>query len=266
MKFKKLFSAALVAGSMLAAGAASAFPIFTVNSLPYGGRTFQADRITGGYQESFTVTSATTFDVSILITLGQYFLTGTPGAIGGTGLGNTYGLYALFNGSGTIAPDPVSGSDFTLNPGGPLKLFLDPNGNFGNLLLTTFTDPTTGSSPYGVVNGGDDILLATGASVTGDGRLTCSGSSNNCGSFGQTTSFNLTLPAGKNFFPLPDPFYKFAITTGQFNGFPLTVGATQRLNGSADTTFKVPEPMGIALFGMALLGLAVTRRRSNDQV
>lgn len=274
MNFKKVFSAALIASSIAATGFANAqqFPDFRVNPLAYGGTNiFTADNINGGYNEVITF-GAGTFAVSLLFTAAQFRANEATTAVGGTGLAGAagdpeYGLYALFNGIGTFTTNTTTGrTDFVITPGGSLMVYIDPGalgGGIGAPANTTFVAPINGSTPYSTVNSSDDVLLATGAALTGNGNVNCTGS-NNCGSFGQTTSFNLTA-AGMNYFIAPNPFYSISLQTGQFNGFPVTAGTTQKLTGSLDVSFQqVPEPSAIALFGIALLGcVGIARRRKS---
>ncbi len=259
MRIKQFVFTAVAAASLMAAGAASAvvFEDFNVGSTYTGKPVFTADKITGNYVEVITF-GAGTFDLTLRWNAGQFvandgvdFL--PAGGANGTNLGNTYGLYALFRGTGTFVAGPTT--TFSLNPGGSLGVYLDGG------LDTVFTTPAAGNQPWGVAPGTVDTLLATGAGVEGSGTLntTCSGGIN-CGSFGQTTSFNLTA-AGSNFFVSPIPFYDLSFQSGQFNNFA-TVG-TQTINGSLDVVFnRTPEPTSIALVGLALAGLGFASRRT----
>jgi hypothetical protein len=175
-------------------------------------------------------------------------------------------LYALFQGSGTFF---VSGATIKLftAPGGLLQVFTDPSTD------TTFSSPPNGATPFSVANNSDDILIASGAALAGEGTLdptlsTCAGGGINCGSFGSTTSFGLT-PAGMTYFTAPVPFYDFSFHSGQYNNF--TPSGTQTINGSMDVIFasvfdpglfgRLPEPTTLALLSGALAVFGIAGRR-----
>jgi hypothetical protein len=252
---------------------AQSFPDFTVNESAIAGalpNTFTADKVTGNYVEviSFNGTAASgTFDVALRWNAGQFVGNDGTSPVGnqlGSVTGNQYGLYALYTGHGAFNTTGA-GTTFNFTPGGTLDLFADPNSN------TTFSQPTNGNSPFTTGNSSDDILIANGMPISGQGTLdpsltTCSGTTGtsgiNCGSFGASSTFALTT-AGSSYFTSPAPFYSLSFQSGQLNNFSAT--GTQVINGSLDVIFNgtaVPEPGIVALFGLGLLGLAASRRKS----
>ncbi len=266
-KFTKSFAAVAVAAvSMFASAAASAdqFNPFTVQKPGTTGaaNTFVADKITGNYSEVITFTG-NTFNVVLKWEAGQFATNEGEDAVKKTGLGNDYGLYALYRASGTVSINAAGDTLFTFAPdSGSLGVYLDVDYD------TEFTAPLTAASDFGRTGSGDDELLATGTGIRGEGllRTTSSNCGTNlgieCGSFGSNTTFDLTT-FGKTFFIEPNPFYNLSFQSGQLNNF--IPRGTVTINGSLDVTFQeaadVPEPASVGLLGLGLLGLGAARRR-----
>jgi len=298
---KLLIAAAVVVAFGAMTGSAAAGPVlpdFTISQttvsnctlfLGTPSCTFNADKMTGNYNEVFTATGATTFSTTAYYDLGQFVTNdgATPVLTpfldcafnGPYPAADCYSIYATFTASGTYVPNVLGGYDFT-GVTGALSVYVDLNQN------TTKATPTTSPNPIILGNTGDDSLLASAPLLTGP----CP----NGPSCGQTTSgsaagdFNLTfqpftltttVPGGTNYFVAPVPFYLTLILKGQFNSFDPTFGGacgppgtfgtatcSETINGSADAFFSpirtaVPEPATLTLFGLGLVGLARFRRK-----
>ncbi len=277
-KFKKTLLA-LTASLGVVSTSAMAFNPFQIQEGAIPGalpNIIDADKINGTFLERVTITSATTFSTSLLATF-QGFADTSNSANDTTGqLGNItpnqYGMYLLYTSVGTFAP---SGSGYQYTTTGAIfNLYADLNTN-PIASKTQFTQPAGPLSStlalvdtYSRTNFADDQLLATGSFLSGSATQTCAGTvaNNDCGSFGQTTTFNLS-PLGSGYFITPSSFYNISMQSGNFNGFVPVVSQTQTINGVANAVFlgnSIPEPGSLALLGLGglLLSRNLNRRQS----
>jgi len=281
VQIKRLVTSIALAFAAVTSAHAVTFNDFRVDPTLTGTTTippaFDADKIVGGYNEVITFTGLNTFSVTLKWEAGQFWSNDGANQVSPltTGLGTQYGLYAILIGSGTFSQ---AGTVTTFNmTSGNVEMWYDDI-NADPLRLTGLTLPGAGGGAVTKSQSADDILLATGSVVApSTGKLdislnTCDTNGNgtidpgegiNCGSFGQSTTIDLTSGGaqGNKFFVLPSPFYQLSFQSGQLNNF--TIGGTQTINGSLDIVFTnpIPEPATLTLVGLSLLGLAAARKR-----
>lgn len=233
----------------LPASAVGLFNEFTVDegSVPGSSSvTFVADKLNGGYSERITFDGAGGFVAAAFADFGQYFADDGTTLITISQLNANYGLYALFESTGTVTPlgPPFpSGSAIFTGTSGAFSLFLDPDQN------TTKTLGATGSDPITVSGNADDILIAFATDLTSATGVLTAG----IGGFFDLIFNDFTLtPAGASYFIAPSPFYFRVNVDGDFDTFSIT--GTQTVTGDVSAVF-VPEPGTLALVGISLLGL-----------
>lgn len=205
-----------------------------------------------------TATNGTgTFNEQGAATFGSYRFPNLPDVITNSGINTNYKLYAVFTGSGTVAPTVgIPGGETTTFTNFNLRLFVDPNMN------STIT-----ASPVGTVGGtvtvagtADDILVGQSTGLAAGEAHGFPGLAN--GDFKVLVNFQ---PVG-GFFGGP---VTLGLNIGDFNGvntslqgFSLGNFNSGRIDGSGNFSMTViPEPTTLLLVGSGLAALGWIRRK-----
>jgi hypothetical protein len=174
----------------------------------------------------------------------------------GSGLNNSYKLYAVYAGDGTVAPTPGT-------PGGTTA-------TFSNFNLRLFVDPgmntTIAASPVGTPGGtvsvggttSDDVLVGQSTGLIAGQAHAFPGLAN--GDFNVQVNFN---PVGGFLSsPLAIQFADFNGVNTSLQGFSMGNFTSGRIDGSGNLSFTViPEPTTLLLIGSGLAALGWIRRR-----
>lgn len=267
--FKKALAGVAVAAAAIAAPVHAEFLDFTVNEngvpvVPAAFQpllsTFVADKISGQYNEVFTVTGPGTFATAAYTTLGIFSKNEGANAIQGNALNTVYQLYATFSATGNITN---AGAGFQ-GTTGTINLYLDSfrSGVAGGG-VTGLTLPANGLGAVGRTNTADDYLIASTSTFNfGQGHNNPGNQNQANGDFSLNfTDFVLTA-IGQNYFVAPNPFYMNVTIDGNFGTFPLPgLNGSANITGASNAFFVVPEPGMLALMGIGLFGLALKKRR-----
>lgn len=248
-----------------AAAVAGAGPTFTIDpsvfgpapAPTFGSAPFQGDAFStaGQTRALLGAGSGGTTGVGYL-NFSAIQLNGSPVSIATSGMGVNWQVWAEFSFSMTLVAGSLGapGSDYVLNS---LTLNL-----YGESLAgpnAAFNPGSATANPM-VTHSTDTKLLGTGSLLFGAAGINLGGGS----SFNPAMMFSLVAPYGPSFFTAPTPFFPLAFASqtndsGQItrsgNGMHLATG------GTASFGRPVPEPMSLALVGVALLGAGVVGRR-----
>jgi PEP-CTERM motif len=251
---RSLSVVALAVAAFAAPAHADVFQDFQITA---AGKTFIADKISGNYSEILTQTSATTFTTTAYSNLTGFTSNDGMVAVVPNNIGSAYGLYATFTATGNVLNN---GSTFQ-GTTGSVTLYRD---NFAGGVATTLALPSAGGGAVVRGNAGDDEILATSTKfTTGEGHNFPGATTAANGDFSLNFSDFTLTQAGRGYFTSPNPFFFMQFTIdGNFSSFPLPgVGGSTTITGADNIFFAVPEPTSIALLGLGLAGLGLSRRR-----
>lgn len=213
-----------------------------------GVKGFTADKLNGAYFEELQVVqnpdSSLSFASTVIVDWGNWRRNEGGSQVAGTLLNGQYGLYTVVTATGSLV-----GGKFLANFAS-FSLYSDANLDTYDKSIDALLNPV-------LPNDSDDELLATGSFQSGSGDASAPGRFAFFFKDFSLTSF------GEQFFIAPRPFHWLVKSDGDVDdgSFNVTGPGRFSLAGDVSAVFVVPEPTSIALAGLGLIGLGLSRRR-----